>query len=607
MFFRSLAFKLPAYVTVIVIMALTISGYLIDRNLLAYHRSAAENTLAASIQRIKSALSDISDDMHEEAQWLESQARVLAALSLIRDFEDPENYQAIVFNPEKQRIADDLQALIQNGRANSAYVFSLDNQLVSYALQGSQGLEQGIVSFDQGTAKLLQNTRHTDDSDLLSLAAIKDGWQAVQHQNGNYHIIHGVPYYIHVQPLTRKDQTLGTLVLAYALNEKVFQQVLTGGVQARLINKADALNQYSDQPQQLLETTSLLRNDSGFWQYQGFASQSALPGALLHYPASQYHEEQRITRDGLILAMLVTALLVVPLSLWRIRRLILTPLNQLMRGIATIGAGQHQPVSSTFSVRELDHLAQTLNQMASQLQHRERRLKDYAQEMERLTQVMAHHFQEPSRRLMMFSSQLEHTHLDDPQDRQAVEFINAQATRLSTLVEGARQYLELTQTPPELTSVDLNDLVNKLLSTPPLANRLQQLDANSTVSPLPIVIGDRRRLYQLFEILLDNACRYRQVKKYLYVKLWAEERPDHWQVFIQDNGVGIAPEHHDQAFSLFTRLVTDSEQPGIGLGLAMARQIMRQLDGELSIDDSCSEGTTFRLLFVKGISNARGA
>ncbi|NOG32467.1 HAMP domain-containing protein [Halomonas sp. TBZ9] len=363
--FRSLAFKLPAYVTVIVIMALAISGYLIDRNLLAYHRDAAESTLATSIQQINTTLNDISHEIHEEAQWLESQARVLAALSLIRDFEDPENYQAIIFNPEKQRIADDLQALIQNGRANSAYVFSHDNQLVSYARQGSQGLEQGIVSFEQATAKLQQHTRHTDSDDLLLLAEINDGWQAVQHQDGDYHLIHGAPYYIHVHPLTQQNQALGTLVLAYALSETVFQQVLPSGVQAHLINKADALNQYSDQPQQMLETTSLLHNDSGFWQYQGFASQSAIPGALLHYPASQYHEEQRITREGLIIAMLVTALLMVPLSLWRIRQLILTPLNQLMRGIATIGAGQHQPIRSTFSVRELDHLAQTLNQMAS--------------------------------------------------------------------------------------------------------------------------------------------------------------------------------------------------------------------------------------------------
>ncbi|NOG32466.1 HAMP domain-containing histidine kinase [Halomonas sp. TBZ9] len=227
--------------------------------------------------------------------------------------------------------------------------------------------------------------------------------------------------------------------------------------------------------------------------------------------------------------------------------------------------------------------------------------------MERLTQVMTHHFQEPSRRLMVFSSQLEHARLDDPQDRQAVAFINAQAARLSTLVEGARHYLEMTQMPPELAAVDLNDLVNQLLSAPALADRLQKLGAKVSFSPLPIVIGDQRRLYQLFEILLDNACRYHHAEKYLCVKLWAEERPDHWQVFIQDNGVGIAPKHHDQAFSLFTRLVTDSEQPGIGLGLAMARLIMRQLDGELSINDSSPEGTTFRLLFVKGLSHARGA
>ncbi|NOG31718.1 HAMP domain-containing histidine kinase [Halomonas sp. TBZ9] len=530
----------------------------------------------------------------------------MAALELIRDFEDPQNYQAVLFNPEKQRIADDLQALIQNGRANSAYVFSLDNQLVSYARQGRQELEQGIVSFDQGNARLQQHTRHSDNDDLLSLAAIQDGWQTAQQQNSDYHLIHGAPYYLHVHPLTQQNQPLGTLVLAYALSESVFHQDLSGGIKAHLINDANALNLHSDQPQQRLETTSLLHNDSGFWQYQGFAHPSAFPGVLLYYPSSQYREEQRITREGLLVAMLVTTLLLIPLSLWRIRRLVLNPLDRLMVGINTLGDGRQQPIRYRFSLRELDQLAKTLNRMADQLQHREQRLKAYAQDMERLTQVMAHHFQEPSRRLIVFSSQLQQADLNDPEDRQAVDFINVQATRLSALVEGARRYLELTQSSPALTAVDLNDLVHTVLTMTPLAERLDHLQAHVIVNELPTVVGDPQRLHELFAILFDNACCYRKIEMFLYVTLWSKEGADHWQVFVQDNGRGIAPAHHDQAFSLFTRLVTDSEQPGIGLGLPMARQIMRQMGGELSIEHSSPEGTTFKLSFIKRVTNDAG-
>lgn len=604
MVFRSLAFKLPAFVIMTVIAALTISGYLIDRKLLEYHRSTAESALSAGTQQVSATLGKISAEIHEEAQWLENQTSVLAGLSLIRDFEDPVNYHPILFNPEKQRIADNLQALIQNGRANSAYVFNLDNQLVSYAHQDEQGLQQGIVSFEQGSASLLHRApRHTTSS-LLSLTNIVDSWKALQHLEGDYHQVRGGLYYVHVHPLSQQDQTLGTLVLAYALSDAVFQPILPDGVQTRLISQADELDNPNDQPQQLLGAASLLHNDAGFWKYQGFARQDAFPGILLHYPASQYQYEQRITREGVIMAILLTAILVVPLSLWQIRYLILTPLGKLMQGIETIGAGKHQPISGSFSASELDRLIDTLNHMASQLQHRERRLKDYAQEMERLTHVMAHHFQEPSRRLMLFSSQLQGSNFKDSQDRQAVAFINAQATRLSTLVEGVRRYLELAQTPPDITSVDLNSLIQNVLENPPLASRIQQAGATIEIGTLPIVTGDSQRLYQLFEILVDNACCYKNAEKHLNIKVWLEEIASHWHVYVMDNGVGIAPEHRDQVFSLFTRLVTDSEQPGIGLGLAIAYLIMRQLDGDMSIYDSSLEGTTFRLSFNKGARNA---
>jgi signal transduction histidine kinase len=61
---------------------------------------------------------------------------------------------------------------------------------------------------------------------------------------------------------------------------------------------------------------------------------------------------------------------------------------------------------------------------------------------------------------------------------------------------------------------------------------------------------------------------------------------------VEDNGIGIAPQHQNKIFELFNRL-NPSTSKGDGLGLALARQILNRLDGKIRVESGLDQGSKF--------------
>ncbi len=110
---------------------------------------------------------------------------------------------------------------------------------------------------------------------------------------------------------------------------------------------------------------------------------------------------------------------------------------------------------------------------------------------------------------------------------------------------------------------------------------------------LPLITGDRGRLRQIFVNLMSNAVKYTPPEGWVKVK--AEERGTTLRVAIQDNGLGIAPEDQAHIFDRFYRVrrpETDSIE-GTGLGLAIVKSLVEAHNGQIGLESSLGEGSTF--------------
>ena len=124
-----------------------------------------------------------------------------------------------------------------------------------------------------------------------------------------------------------------------------------------------------------------------------------------------------------------------------------------------------------------------------------------------------------------------------------------------------------------------------------------QLDARGVtvhVQPnLPAVYGDRQRLTEVLQNLLDNAAKYMGDQKKPYIEIGLHGLEGGKSVFfVRDNGIGIAPEHHERIFGLFNKLDVRSE--GTGVGLALVKRIIEFHGGRIWVDSEGNGlGTTF--------------
>ncbi len=210
-------------------------------------------------------------------------------------------------------------------------------------------------------------------------------------------------------------------------------------------------------------------------------------------------------------------------------------------------------------------------------------------ELTRLGEAMAHHFQEPARRLASFTQRLlaKSDLAKDEDSRISLNFINAESRRLSLLVGEAQRYLALDHgNVCSATGLDSGVVLRQCIAAAGAA----ATDAHIVVhEPLPLVRLNAKPLRELFTILLDNALRYRHAQRPLQIEVSASTHGKRAVFRFADNGSGIAPEYRSQVLQLFTRLVPSSI-PGAGMGLALANKITYLAGGHLHIEDGLDGG-----------------
>jgi len=114
-------------------------------------------------------------------------------------------------------------------------------------------------------------------------------------------------------------------------------------------------------------------------------------------------------------------------------------------------------------------------------------------------------------------------------------------------------------------------------------------------SDLPAVRGDRLRLAEVLQNLVDNAAKFMGGQPRPRVTIGARKgaAPGQAELFVSDNGIGIEERFHEQVFRLFDKL--DPASPGTGVGLALVKRIVEVHGGRVWVESKgAGEGATFR-------------
>ncbi len=205
--------------------------------------------------------------------------------------------------------------------------------------------------------------------------------------------------------------------------------------------------------------------------------------------------------------------------------------------------------------------------------------------------VCSHDLQEPLRNVTN-SVQILERRYKSKLEPEATTFINyavEAAARATLLINDLLVYSRI-GSGSKFHNVDCNAIVESALID--LTSAVDKSGAVITSDNLPEVSGNASQLRQLFQNLLSNAIKFRGAEK-PKIHISVAKNKSKWLFSIHDNGIGIPPEFQDRIFLIFQRLHTRTEYPGTGIGLAISRKIVEQHGGQIWVESSPDESSTF--------------
>jgi signal transduction histidine kinase len=185
-----------------------------------------------------------------------------------------------------------------------------------------------------------------------------------------------------------------------------------------------------------------------------------------------------------------------------------------------------------------------------------------------------------------------------PETRDRLERVLHTAEHTEDMIRDLLNLFRVTSRAEPATWVDLDSVARLTLDT--LRPQVEAKGVQVAVAPLPRVWGEPSKLGHLLANLLGNAVKYVPSSNGR-IDVGAAVEDAHAVITVRDNGIGIDPIYHRRIFEPFGRvpapqqLVDGHEVSGTGMGLAIVQQIARAHGGDVWVESSSGEGSTFRV------------
>jgi len=224
-------------------------------------------------------------------------------------------------------------------------------------------------------------------------------------------------------------------------------------------------------------------------------------------------------------------------------------------------------------------------------------------ELERFTYTVSHDLKSPLITIGGFLGYLEEDALKGNTEKlkHDIQRINTATGKMKRLLNELLELSRIGRLMNEPETIPFADLVREAMD-----NVHGQLEASGvtvqTQPDLPAVHGDRQRLVEVMQNLLDNAAKFMGDQPDPRIEIGQRGEKDGKPIFyIKDNGIGIDSAYHERVFGLFNKL--DPRAEGTGIGLAIVKRIVEVHGGRIWVESEAGKGSTFCFTLGKEAAN----
>ena len=236
-----------------------------------------------------------------------------------------------------------------------------------------------------------------------------------------------------------------------------------------------------------------------------------------------------------------------------------------------------------------------LNQeLEIRVQRRTAALQESKEQMEAFSYTVAHDLRAPLRAMQGFA----HAMLDDygkrldPAGVEFLERIMASAHRMDELIQDLLAYSQLSRSDLSFKPASVKEVVENTLIAYERIIKEAHAEVKLSLDGL-FVRAHPATLENALGNLISNAIKFTPPGQTPKLHIRAINQGNTVQISVQDNGIGIAPEHHERIFRVFERLHSQEAYPGTGIGLALVRKGVERMGGKVGVVSDPGKGSLF--------------
>lgn len=243
--------------------------------------------------------------------------------------------------------------------------------------------------------------------------------------------------------------------------------------------------------------------------------------------------------------------------------------------------------------RELSQANQYLEQ---RVEERTQQIAEANEELRAFAHTVAHDLRAPLRNVEGFATAL----LEDESERLSedgklfAKRITGAVVRMDKLITDLLAYSRLSRSELRLEHVPYGRAVQTVLRDLE-AEILQSQAVIDIDGPLPAARANEGVLVQIIANLVSNAVKFVNRGKVPHIRIRGSNERGCACLVIEDNGIGIEPEHQERIFGVFERLHGQEQYPGTGIGLAIVKKGIERMGGQVRVFSQPAQGTRFEI------------